>query len=186
MFEKLFWDFISFKQCWCWCCLLLFPLQGAAEWPFCYHIAGDNNPQAVKRAANNVSSLLRKNESKDRWEEPEGFTFAAVLYAQKPTLHWCIWVSGSYLFYCKRSRVVMSEGTFALAAAVPWACPWTSSSGTSVTCPCGRAPWMWWWQTCPLGRGELCWEVLHPLPGLGFPHRGSELRLLGEESWTPR
>ncbi|XP_041281966.1 THUMP domain-containing protein 3 isoform X2 [Onychostruthus taczanowskii] len=41
------------------------PIEGAAEWPYCYHIAGDNNPQAVKRAANNISSLLRKNESKD-------------------------------------------------------------------------------------------------------------------------
>ncbi|XP_050169058.1 tRNA (guanine(6)-N2)-methyltransferase THUMP3 isoform X2 [Myiozetetes cayanensis] len=41
------------------------PIEGAAEWPCCYHIAGDNNPQAVKRAANNVCSLLRKNESKD-------------------------------------------------------------------------------------------------------------------------
>ncbi|NXU35263.1 THUM3 protein, partial [Drymodes brunneopygia] len=41
------------------------PIEGAAEWPHCYHIAGDNNPQAVKRAANNICSLLRKNESKD-------------------------------------------------------------------------------------------------------------------------
>ncbi|NXM53278.1 THUM3 protein, partial [Illadopsis cleaveri] len=41
------------------------PIEGAAEWPYCYHIAGDNSPQAVKRAANNISSLLRKNESKD-------------------------------------------------------------------------------------------------------------------------
>ncbi|XP_048171961.1 THUMP domain-containing protein 3 isoform X2 [Corvus hawaiiensis] len=41
------------------------PIEGAAEWPYCYHIAGDNSPQAVKRAANNICSLLRKNESKD-------------------------------------------------------------------------------------------------------------------------
>ncbi|NXP29539.1 THUM3 protein, partial [Scytalopus superciliaris] len=41
------------------------PIEGAAEWPGCYHIAGDNNPQAVKRAANNICSLLRKNENKD-------------------------------------------------------------------------------------------------------------------------
>ncbi|KFP70467.1 THUMP domain-containing protein 3, partial [Acanthisitta chloris] len=41
------------------------PIEGAAEWPGCFHIAGDNNPQAVKRAANNICSLLRKNESKD-------------------------------------------------------------------------------------------------------------------------
>lgn len=44
-------------------------LQGATEWPSCYHIAGDNNPQAVKRAANNICSLLKKNENKERWEE---------------------------------------------------------------------------------------------------------------------
>ncbi|KFV05594.1 THUMP domain-containing protein 3, partial [Tauraco erythrolophus] len=41
------------------------PIEGAAEWPSCYHIAGDNNPQAVKRAANNICSLLKKNESKE-------------------------------------------------------------------------------------------------------------------------
>ncbi|XP_061864418.1 tRNA (guanine(6)-N2)-methyltransferase THUMP3 isoform X2 [Colius striatus] len=41
------------------------PIEGATEWPSCYHIAGDNNPQAVKRAANNISSLLRKNENKE-------------------------------------------------------------------------------------------------------------------------
>ncbi|NWR90825.1 THUM3 protein, partial [Furnarius figulus] len=41
------------------------PIEGASEWPGCYHIAGDNNPQAVKRAANNICSLLRKNENKD-------------------------------------------------------------------------------------------------------------------------
>ncbi|XP_010216870.1 PREDICTED: THUMP domain-containing protein 3, partial [Tinamus guttatus] len=41
------------------------PIEGATEWPSCYHIAGDNNPQAVKRAANNMSSLLKKNENKE-------------------------------------------------------------------------------------------------------------------------
>ncbi|NWI12574.1 THUM3 protein, partial [Crypturellus soui] len=41
------------------------PIEGATEWPSCYHIAGDNNPQAVKRAANNISSLLKKNENKE-------------------------------------------------------------------------------------------------------------------------
>ncbi|NXE53809.1 THUM3 protein, partial [Casuarius casuarius] len=41
------------------------PIEGAAEWPSCYHIAGDNNPQAVKRAANNICSLLKKNENKE-------------------------------------------------------------------------------------------------------------------------
>uniref|UniRef100_A0A663ESQ4 THUMP domain containing 3 n=1 Tax=Aquila chrysaetos chrysaetos TaxID=223781 RepID=A0A663ESQ4_AQUCH len=42
------------------------PIEGATEWPSCYHIAGDNNPQAVKRAANNICSLLKKNENKER------------------------------------------------------------------------------------------------------------------------
>ncbi|XP_065498707.1 tRNA (guanine(6)-N2)-methyltransferase THUMP3 isoform X2 [Caloenas nicobarica] len=41
------------------------PIEGATEWPSCYHIAGDNNPQAVKRAANNICSLLKKNENKE-------------------------------------------------------------------------------------------------------------------------
>ncbi|NXQ86107.1 THUM3 protein, partial [Nyctibius grandis] len=41
------------------------PIEGATEWPSCYHIAGDNNPQAVKRTANNICSLLKKNESKE-------------------------------------------------------------------------------------------------------------------------
>lgn len=46
--------------------VITFPPQGAAEWPSCYHIAGDNNPQAVKRAANNICSLLKKSENKER------------------------------------------------------------------------------------------------------------------------
>ncbi|XP_042705819.2 tRNA (guanine(6)-N2)-methyltransferase THUMP3 isoform X2 [Chrysemys picta bellii] len=41
------------------------PIEGATEWPSCYHIAGDNNPQAVKRAANNICSLLKKNQNKE-------------------------------------------------------------------------------------------------------------------------
>ncbi|NXN25844.1 THUM3 protein, partial [Nycticryphes semicollaris] len=41
------------------------PIEGATEWPSCYHIAGDNNPQAVKRAANNICSLLKKSENKE-------------------------------------------------------------------------------------------------------------------------
>ncbi|XP_066471898.1 tRNA (guanine(6)-N2)-methyltransferase THUMP3 [Tiliqua scincoides] len=41
------------------------PIEGAAEWPHCYHIAGDNNPQAVKRTANNISSLLRQIQNKE-------------------------------------------------------------------------------------------------------------------------
>ncbi|NXU53603.1 THUM3 protein, partial [Turnix velox] len=41
------------------------PIEGATEWPGCYHLAGDNNPQAVKRAANNICSLLKKSESKE-------------------------------------------------------------------------------------------------------------------------
>ncbi|XP_051837538.1 tRNA (guanine(6)-N2)-methyltransferase THUMP3 isoform X2 [Antechinus flavipes] len=42
------------------------PIEGAAEWPNCYHIAGDNNPLAVKRAANNILSLLTKSQIKER------------------------------------------------------------------------------------------------------------------------
>ncbi|KAL8212650.1 UNVERIFIED_CONTAM: THUMP domain-containing protein 3 [Gekko kuhli] len=41
------------------------PIEGAAEWPNCFHIAGDNNPQAVKRTANNISSLLKQIQSKE-------------------------------------------------------------------------------------------------------------------------
>ncbi|NWU93330.1 THUM3 protein, partial [Upupa epops] len=41
------------------------PIEGATEWPSCYHIAGDNNSQAVKRAANNICSLLKKNEKEE-------------------------------------------------------------------------------------------------------------------------
>ncbi|XP_074054753.1 tRNA (guanine(6)-N(2))-methyltransferase THUMP3 [Macrotis lagotis] len=49
------------------------PIEGTAEWPNCYHIAGDNNPLAVKRAANNILSLLTKSqvkESKAFWGLP--------------------------------------------------------------------------------------------------------------------
>ncbi|XP_068013842.1 tRNA (guanine(6)-N2)-methyltransferase THUMP3 [Melanerpes formicivorus] len=46
------------------------PIEGATEWPSCYHIAGDNNPQAVKRAANNICSLLKKQESKESSTTP--------------------------------------------------------------------------------------------------------------------
>ncbi|XP_058144668.1 tRNA (guanine(6)-N(2))-methyltransferase THUMP3 isoform X2 [Dasypus novemcinctus] len=49
------------------------PIEGASEWSNCYHIAGDNNPLAVNRAANNISSLLTKNqikESKPSWGLP--------------------------------------------------------------------------------------------------------------------
>ncbi|XP_052576836.1 tRNA (guanine(6)-N2)-methyltransferase THUMP3 isoform X1 [Peromyscus californicus insignis] len=41
------------------------PIEGATEWSHCYHIAGDNNPLAVNRAANNISSLLTKSQIKD-------------------------------------------------------------------------------------------------------------------------
>uniref|UniRef100_A0A8D0DK73 THUMP domain containing 3 n=1 Tax=Salvator merianae TaxID=96440 RepID=A0A8D0DK73_SALMN len=37
------------------------PIEGAAEWSNCYHLAGDNNPQAIKRTANNISSLLKQS-----------------------------------------------------------------------------------------------------------------------------
>ncbi|NXR08933.1 THUM3 protein, partial [Semnornis frantzii] len=46
------------------------PIEGATEWPSCYHIAGDNNPQAVKRAANNICSLLKKQEIKESSTAP--------------------------------------------------------------------------------------------------------------------
>lgn len=41
------------------------PIEGATEWSNCYHIAGDNNPLAVNRAANNISSLLTKIQVKE-------------------------------------------------------------------------------------------------------------------------
>ncbi|XP_052017492.1 LOW QUALITY PROTEIN: tRNA (guanine(6)-N2)-methyltransferase THUMP3-like [Apodemus sylvaticus] len=41
------------------------PIERATEWSHCYHIAGNNNPLAVNRAANNISSLLTKNQIKD-------------------------------------------------------------------------------------------------------------------------
>uniref|UniRef100_A0A2K6FG70 THUMP domain-containing protein n=1 Tax=Propithecus coquereli TaxID=379532 RepID=A0A2K6FG70_PROCO len=41
------------------------PIEGATEWSDCYHIAGDNNPLAVNRAANNISSLLTKSQIKE-------------------------------------------------------------------------------------------------------------------------
>nr|XP_028575145.1 THUMP domain-containing protein 3 [Podarcis muralis]XP_028575146.1 THUMP domain-containing protein 3 [Podarcis muralis]XP_028575147.1 THUMP domain-containing protein 3 [Podarcis muralis] len=41
------------------------PIEGATEWPNCYHMAGDNNPQAVKRTANNIASLLKQIQSKE-------------------------------------------------------------------------------------------------------------------------
>lgn len=41
------------------------PIEGATEWSNCYHIAGDYNPLAVNRAANNISSLLSKSKVKE-------------------------------------------------------------------------------------------------------------------------
>ncbi|XP_007522327.1 tRNA (guanine(6)-N2)-methyltransferase THUMP3 isoform X1 [Erinaceus europaeus] len=41
------------------------PIEGATEWSNCFHLAGDNNPLAVNRAANNISSLLTKNQMKE-------------------------------------------------------------------------------------------------------------------------
>ncbi|XP_059539535.1 tRNA (guanine(6)-N2)-methyltransferase THUMP3-like [Myotis daubentonii] len=49
------------------------PTEGATEWSNCFHIAGDNNPLAVTRAANNISSLLTKsqiNEGQLSWGLP--------------------------------------------------------------------------------------------------------------------
>ncbi|KAM8758991.1 tRNA (guanine(6)-N(2))-methyltransferase THUMP3 [Rhynchonycteris naso] len=41
------------------------PIEGATEWSNCFHIAGDNNPLAVNRATNNISSLLTKSQIKE-------------------------------------------------------------------------------------------------------------------------
>ncbi|KAF6101395.1 THUMP domain containing 3 [Phyllostomus discolor] len=41
-------------------------MRGATEWANCFHIAGDNNPLAVNRAANNISSLLTKSQTKGK------------------------------------------------------------------------------------------------------------------------
>ncbi|XP_054990795.1 tRNA (guanine(6)-N2)-methyltransferase THUMP3 [Sorex araneus] len=41
------------------------PIEGASEWSSCYHIAGDNSPLAVNRAANNIASLLSKGQVKE-------------------------------------------------------------------------------------------------------------------------
>lgn len=38
------------------------PIEGATEWSNCYHLAGDNSPMAVSRAASNISSLLSKGQ----------------------------------------------------------------------------------------------------------------------------
>ncbi|XP_036733710.2 tRNA (guanine(6)-N2)-methyltransferase THUMP3 isoform X2 [Manis pentadactyla] len=48
------------------------PIEGATEWSNCYHIAGDNNPLAVNRTANNISSLLMKSQIKGKpsWSLP--------------------------------------------------------------------------------------------------------------------
>ncbi|XP_006851626.1 PREDICTED: THUMP domain-containing protein 3 [Chrysochloris asiatica] len=49
------------------------PIEGATEWSNCYHIAGDNNSLAVNRTANNISSILTKNqiqECKPSWGLP--------------------------------------------------------------------------------------------------------------------
>ncbi|XP_074260955.1 tRNA (guanine(6)-N(2))-methyltransferase THUMP3 isoform X1 [Saimiri boliviensis] len=43
------------------------PIEGATEWSDCFHIAGDNNPLAVNRAANNIASLLTKSQIKEGW-----------------------------------------------------------------------------------------------------------------------
>ncbi|XP_051011007.1 tRNA (guanine(6)-N2)-methyltransferase THUMP3 [Acomys russatus] len=53
------------------------PIEGATEWSHCYHIAGDNNPLAVNRAANNICSLLTKNQIKDG-KTPWGLPIDAV------------------------------------------------------------------------------------------------------------
>ncbi|XP_020647070.2 tRNA (guanine(6)-N(2))-methyltransferase THUMP3 [Pogona vitticeps] len=39
------------------------PIEGAAEWPNCYHLAGDNHSLAIKRTANNISYILKQLQS---------------------------------------------------------------------------------------------------------------------------
>ncbi|XP_006889012.1 PREDICTED: THUMP domain-containing protein 3-like [Elephantulus edwardii] len=49
------------------------PIEGATEWSNCHYVGGDNNPLAVNRAVNNISSLLTKNqiqECKPTWGLP--------------------------------------------------------------------------------------------------------------------
>ncbi|XP_029457297.1 THUMP domain-containing protein 3 [Rhinatrema bivittatum] len=41
------------------------PIEGVSEWSQSFFVAGDNNPQAVNRAANNILSLLKKRQSKE-------------------------------------------------------------------------------------------------------------------------
>nr|XP_033782483.1 THUMP domain-containing protein 3 [Geotrypetes seraphini] len=41
------------------------PIEGISEWSQCYFVAGDNNPQAVNRTANNILSLQKKWQNKD-------------------------------------------------------------------------------------------------------------------------
>ncbi|KAM4652888.1 tRNA (guanine(6)-N(2))-methyltransferase THUMP3 [Discoglossus pictus] len=56
------------------------PIEGVSEWPDCYFLAGDNSAQAVKRAASNIYSLLRKKQS------PE----SAALGLPIDSVHWDI------------------------------------------------------------------------------------------------
>ncbi|XP_063147693.1 tRNA (guanine(6)-N2)-methyltransferase THUMP3 [Candoia aspera] len=41
------------------------PIEGVTVWSNCYHIAGDNHSQAVKKTANNISSLLKQTQSEE-------------------------------------------------------------------------------------------------------------------------
>ncbi|XP_075430795.1 tRNA (guanine(6)-N(2))-methyltransferase THUMP3 [Ascaphus truei] len=52
------------------------PIEGVSEWPGCFFLAGDNNSQAVKRAASNIISLLRKQQSPE--SAPQGLQIDAV------------------------------------------------------------------------------------------------------------
>ncbi|XP_044157300.1 THUMP domain-containing protein 3 [Bufo gargarizans] len=56
------------------------PIEGVSEWPGCFFIAGDNNPNAVNRTAGNIGSLLRKQQSVD--SAPQGLPI--------DTIHWDI------------------------------------------------------------------------------------------------
>uniref|UniRef100_A0A2K5PUP5 THUMP domain-containing protein n=1 Tax=Cebus imitator TaxID=2715852 RepID=A0A2K5PUP5_CEBIM len=53
------------------------PIEGDTEWSDCFHIAGDNNPLAVNRAANNIASLLTKSQIKEG-KPPWGLPIDAV------------------------------------------------------------------------------------------------------------
>ncbi|XP_053576749.1 tRNA (guanine(6)-N2)-methyltransferase THUMP3 [Bombina bombina] len=56
------------------------PIEGVNEWPRSFFLAGDNNLQAVNRAAGNIGSLLRRQQSPN--SSPQGLPI--------DTVHWDI------------------------------------------------------------------------------------------------